>query len=137
MSEQEIKDLEAVAIFMDGIRQPNSYNHELTEKIFGRPKHWLIPHFGYFDTEYLKYHYSWDWLIPVVEKIESIEKPRKDNPSYNYTPFRVDQINRNMVEILEDGEISRSFVGEENLTKIQALYKAIVNFIHWYNENKS
>ena len=75
------------------------------------------------------YHCSWDWLMSVVEKIEKIDDGKYD------------------VAILQDGtqimiwdtrtkivDITNALVYFE--TKIEATYKAVVEFIKWYNENK-
>ena len=71
-----------------------------------------------------RYHTSWDWLMPVVKKIET--------------------------DVL-DGDISISIDGD-NCTlssisytihchatlnsKIESTYQAVVEFIEWYNEQK-
>jgi hypothetical protein len=67
-----------------------------------------------------KYHSSWDWLMPVVEKIEGLE---------NSDDYEVD-IFSNCCDI---GGIIEA-VGK---TKIDATYKAITQFIQWYNTQNS
>ena len=61
----------------------------------------------------LKYHLSWDWLMPVIDKITS-------NDSYQKY---VAQTN-----ILNEGGI---FI---NPKFIKATYNNVVEFIQWYNE---
>lgn len=62
-------------------------------------------------TEDLKYHKSWDWLIPVVEKICAIE----DGEGYKFR--------RSL-----DGGL---FIGIDNV------YNTATQFIQWYNnQNK-
>ena len=39
-----------------------------------------------FDLEELKYHYSWDWLMPIIHKIEYIS--RKDEFLYNSREYK-------------------------------------------------
>jgi hypothetical protein len=58
----------------------------------------------------LQYDKSWDWLMPVVEKIDGI---------YDY--------DRSMYNRVVELPVS---------TPINEVYKAVVQFITWYNENK-
>jgi hypothetical protein len=76
-----------------------------------------------FCGEKLKYHTSWDWLMPVVEKIE-----------HEITP----------VEILDfQCRISRTIYNPEQIlttsdeSKIAAVYNAVVQFIKFYNNNST
>lgn len=75
----------------------------------------------------LKFHKSWDWLIPVVEKIENTELSNIKN-------------NTALVNICLVG-CSIKFNNKERLpiltnadNKLKAVYKAVVAFINWYNE---
>ena len=72
--------------------------------------------------EFTKYHSDWNWLMQVVEKIET-------------HGFTFD-IKKNWSCITRKGEkiIIR---WEEDNNKIEAVYNACVEFIKWYNENKS
>jgi len=58
----------------------------------------------------LKYHTSWDWLMPVVQKI---------GDDYYNTPF--------------DETFSKLTEGYENIWTIEDTYKAVVEFIQEYN----
>lgn len=80
-------------------------------------------------TNPLRYDTSWDWLMPVVEKIEFT-----DNGVYD-------------VNILQDGTIITDWTEQKNIieytasfydipNKITGVYMAVVQFIQWYNENK-
>jgi hypothetical protein len=78
----------------------------------------------------LNYHSSWDWLMPVVEKIENLEYINREgrfnlgsvNFEENYTAYVID----NGVGLIQ----------EEGETKLHATYQAVVQFIEWYNEQK-
>ena len=85
---------------------------------------------GYFIDE-LKYHEDWNWLMVVVEKIESLEifdrmgrfNINTKNFDENYTSFITDK--------------DEYFIQCEGDTKIEAVYNAVLEFIKWYNnQNK-
>lgn len=80
-----------------------------------------IPH--YYTWEAMKFHSSWDWLMPVVEKIE-----RLDNDKDIF--YRV-EISRNSVFI--SGNFQS--VDEDGVSTIDAVWNGIVKFINWYNAN--
>ena len=67
----------------------------------------------------LKYHSSWDWLMPVTEKIESL----------NYDV----QIGGGMMARIVDIDLDRTKVMKEievsYPTKLETTYKAVVEFI--------
>tara|TARA_R110000823_G_C15589635_1_gene464065 strand:- start:249 stop:545 length:297 start_codon:yes stop_codon:yes gene_type:complete len=74
---------------------------------------------------YFEYHLYWDWLMPVVDKIECTPIDNDDN-SDNF--FNV------MIEVFEcninGGDIC---ICENGHTKREATYKAVVEFINEYN----
>lgn len=66
------------------------------------------------EAEEMKYHTSWDWLMPVVERCFcSLEDEGRD------FDLHYDAIHDALWSI-----------------NIEATYKAVVEFIKWYNENK-
>lgn len=67
--------------------------------------------------EEVNYADSWDWLMPVVEKIES-------------SGFNV-LIEDNFCRIGQELQVKAT-----TMTKIESVYKAVVEFIKWYNQNK-
>lgn len=70
---------------------------------------------------YLKYHKSWDWLMMVVQKIESTE----------FAPTRV------KIDCNECTIIGKKRFKVHTISKINSTYKCIVQFIQWYNQQKS
>lgn len=70
----------------------------------------------------LKYHSSWDWLMDVVEKIESL--------GYTF------KICRRRAEIYIDGEHNPypKFMCKQE-TKIKSAWLAAIIFIKWHNQN--
>ena len=75
----------------------------------------------------LEYHTSWDWLMPVVEKIESFQDGERGH-LYN---FRIEQ---HFVYVI-DGDSMEHIIEMNGDSKLQATYKAIVEFINEYNKN--
>lgn len=102
----------------------------------------------------LKYHESWNWLMPVVDKIEEMGFTTSIKTSYvrinprknaNYDHY-ISYITWN-----EDGWSSRkphasydddydmgniSYSPKEIIDKRRAIYEAVIAFINWYNKNK-
>ena len=67
---------------------------------------------GKYRMGYFEYHESWDWLMPVVDKIENLK-------------YSVEIVG-NYCKI--------SHIQCSQHSKILATYKAIAEFIKWYNE---
>ena len=90
----------------------------------------LIAEFmGYDDTGHLcqwEYHTSWDWLMPVVDKIESFEDENRC-AKYNVNMLQC------WVEIINN-DTSEEIVEAEGINKLQATYKAVVEFIKHINQ---
>lgn len=87
-----------------------------------------------FDLLGLKYHSSWDWLMPVVEKIESL--------GVNFWTVKnkvkltiVGELARKLNDSLYDTEFEGyDFEYYIEDTKIEAVYQAVVEFIKWYKK---
>ena len=76
----------------------------------------------------LKYHTSWDLLMPVVDKIEIDCKCNV----YIYGHYDWKEPNRCLILGWKNNEI----VSKSNDSKIEAVWLAVVEFIKWYNQNK-
>lgn len=74
-----------------------------------------------FLPEEMRFHTSWDWLMPVVEKINETGR-FEVNIGYGRC-------------YITDGEDELTLSMVENQTQY-AVYRAVVEFIKWYNENK-
>ena len=80
-------------------------------------------------SKYTKYSKDWNWLMKVVEKIESIE----------YGIYQVDILQEGCkilerCRLLIDKRVGKL---ESDTTKIESVYLACVEFIKWYNnQNK-
>ena len=74
------------------------------------------------ELDKLKFHSNWNWLMEVVEKIESI--------GFTF------ETKKNWARITRKGE-NIILRWEEDKTKIEAVYNACIEFIKWYNENSA
>jgi hypothetical protein len=79
----------------------------------------------FFFAHELKYHTSWDWLMPVVEKIESL--------GYNVEK-NFQHIDNDWQTLITKGHdiLFQDFAKEG----IDAMYCTVISFIKMYNENK-
>jgi len=79
---------------------------------------------GYLEDD-LKYHCSWDWLMPVVEKIEN----------FGYEFIIVES--RCYVKHNTDHSIEEVFHMEGDVcSKLKTTYEAVVEFINRYNKKQ-
>jgi hypothetical protein len=88
---------------------------------------------GWCTTEHLKYHSSWDWLMSVVGKIESLFNDGlqfyiKDKRAY----IEVDTQQSLVYDIPDVPQCYSGFCE----SKIQAVYKTVYQFITWHNTHK-
>ena len=118
LNQNKMNDNELIAEFMGAVGTPK-YN----------PTEWDVYITGCLDVdsddEYaqhfytldeMKYHTSWDWLMPVVQKIESL--------GYVFT------IQGGKAEYGEMISETRCFIAED---KLSSTYKAVVEFIKEHN----
>lgn len=70
----------------------------------------------------LYYHSDWNWLMEVVEKIESLNF----TTSIYHLPKSL-----NTVKIISGGA---DVVGINGSTKIESVYNAMVEFVKWYTQ---
>ena len=75
-----------------------------------------------FDEHELAFDTSWDWLMPVVEKIESDERYDVDILQYG---TRIRENQKNIVSNIADISFDK---------KIEHTYDAVVEFINQYNK---
>jgi hypothetical protein len=91
-----------------------------TQKTEGLDDCYILKSMAY-HIEDLKFNTDWNWLMEVVEKIESLDFIL---PSQEYGQYKAMKI--------EDALT----IKYKDTTKIEAVYNACVEFIKWYNENK-
>lgn len=90
--------------------------------------HWYDPKWERYT--HLIYHTSWDWIVPVLQKISEIFKIDTENktPDYNKTGGIVTWTTPMMTQYMKIN------FGIRNLD-ISKVYSEVVEFIKWYNEN--
>jgi hypothetical protein len=77
-----------------------------------------VPHW------YPKYDTSWDWLMPVVEKIEGMG-----------FSVKIQRLKTSIHPLCEDKELFGIVCGDVS-KKLEITYDTIVQFIEFYNEQK-
>lgn len=90
--------------------------------------------FEVFDFDKLRvagydYHKSWDWLMPVIEKIHKMGKMI----SINFYSDGNSPIECRIYNWVLGGPQHAA----ESSISIQSCWLAVIDFIKWYNENKS
>lgn len=75
------------------------------------------------ELDRMKFHKSWDWLMPVLEKIQNL--------GYRVITEGYKDI-KELCSIEGDGYYKNIY----SSTKIEAIYKSVVEFIKWHNLNK-
>jgi len=86
---------------------------------------------SYVSVSGLKYHNSWDWLMPVVEKIQNLGVSTNIH-YYAGTNVNEATINSSVTFLGYKMEYDNS----EFKTKMEATYTSVVKFIRWYNKQK-
>jgi hypothetical protein len=97
----------------------------------------------------MKFNVSWEWLIPVVEKIESLDLSEwmyrwegiDGETEYNFEGISVEIENTSCwvyIHLSLDPyfTINGKTHNKRFETKLEAVYEAVVEFIEWYNERK-
>jgi hypothetical protein len=105
-------------------------DNELIAEFMGVSRHrtephlfWCQPYNCFTSLDNLAYHSSWDWLMPVVERIA---KAGYDVELY------ASGLNENHECHIHDTGNSYACI-EDSYSMLNATYKAVVEFIKWYN----
>jgi len=94
----------------------------------------------------IEHHTSWDWLMPVVEKIENLNLGTIEA---DYIPgcaselinanvqFRI-SYNETTIDLFGDMDVWEGWMSFTKFkTKMESVYNAVVEFIKWYNDRNS
>lgn len=83
-----------------------------------------------------KYHSSWDWLMPVFERIQEIEDNQDDYlKDYFDMHFEINLTSGVDFKIDRKRIFMQTAYGKGQL--IEAVWAGVIYFIKWYNENKN
>lgn len=88
------------------------------------PVGWANSQKRQYHTSELKFSTSWDWLMPVVEKIENMMFQVEIHTAYTNINGEFGDVKYNQDSCFEAQEE----------TKLIVTYRAVVRFIKWYNE---
>lgn len=78
----------------------------------------------------LKYHFSWDWLIPVVDKIRNIP-----NRTFDLT-IEIGGHTTLRTRPIESSNRGYDVLECEETKGIETVYKTVCTFIRWSKKNK-
>ena len=90
-------------------------------------KHFFIP-------DEMEFKESWDWLMPVVRKIDNTITLSSKDESYLYC---FDMVSENHVTIFDS--LTSTTIVKVPFNKAyerEPVYKAVVEFIQWYNQKQ-
>tara|TARA_R110002020_G_scaffold154637_2_gene334701 strand:- start:627 stop:995 length:369 start_codon:yes stop_codon:yes gene_type:complete len=95
--------------------------------------HWIDTEDAYgIASEDLKYHTDWNWLMPVVDKIETIHGVYRRGGLTNGGQMHNAKDTK---YIMEYGRYNRCIAHSYAQDRLSAEYNAIVEFIKFYNQN--
>jgi len=130
MNEEIISGNKIIAVFDGGVIQADAVGH-LKRNIFFRDMKMGL---HLYNAEMLCYHSSFDWLMPVVEKIEKLGYKTVLATSECGCKY-YQNISTGVGIIKETVNNPSKFMGQSE-SKIEAVWIAVVPFINWYNNNK-
>ena len=98
-----------------------------------------IPYWGEYSSkipiEDFDYHLSWDWLIPVIKKINNF---RLENSSYPKIKVELGcsrDSNKGHIALWHNYDGAVEIISSFTIFDIKSTHKAIIEFIKWYNKN--
>jgi hypothetical protein len=97
----------------------------------------------------MKFSLSWDWIMPVIEKIESLDLSEwmykwegiDGETEYNFEGISV-EIEKTSCWIYINLSLDPYWTINEKTskvkyeTKLEAVYESVIEFIEWYNKRK-
>lgn len=113
------------------VENENDYNTEIYSH-YRETNEYLTIESGiiriHFEPYQLYYHFDWNWLMPVVEKIEETDVFPETENAINVT------IGATSYCVIKDSYGEKVEITTSEITKIKTVYKAVIEFIKWYNE---
>jgi len=127
-----------IAKFMGGriIDDEQEYNSNLGYKVL--VCHWKLPEgvplhdIAGAKSGYFKYDLSWDWLMPVIRKINSLNKGTQFAIFKTYASCTVEKGGK----FYKDFSFSHAEYITNEQSDIKACWKLVMRFVNWYDEYK-
>jgi hypothetical protein len=88
-------------------------------------------------ADLVQYHSSWDWLMPVVEKIESLTNAAGVRFSTGIEGRYINYEERPYAHCCFVISNQHTVVKAAKETKIEAVWEIVIQFIEWYNQSKN
>jgi hypothetical protein len=82
----------------------------------------------------LQYHSSWDWLMPVTEKIENIDFSVHIGNGFYCSISKFENDDNPFDGVYISSEVDPIYGKVDS--KIKGVWLAVIEFIKWYNQNK-
>ena len=123
MSDQNNK-LIAEFIGLESNEQGYLNDHNSMDYLSGFPSR----DYGRLPLEQLRFDVDWNWLMVVVEKIESIIF--ENDEYYNFN------ILGGCYVIVISSHGNELITSDNGQSKLECVYNAVVEFIKWYNDGK-
>lgn len=119
--EQILESNKIIAEFMGAeITQAYSKTKEQDGVLFYYPKDTSPSMYRNLSSSGIKYHKEWDWLMPVVDKLEEL--------GYEIN------INGNDCYVQQPNRKGRLVIHCKNwINKLQCVYQAVISTINWHN----
>ncbi len=80
----------------------------------------------------LEYHSSWSWLMPVVEKIESLPTDKESGSQFQ---FNITGDGVSITQFDDGSGVIEQRVNEIGKSKLKSSFEVVVEFIKWHNQN--
>jgi len=129
-----------IAEFMGSriVSEEEVFNNIYPDRIFKKYE-WSIPsgtpmiHWDNFKEGRFFYHSSWDWLMPVIRKINNMGKEFQFAIFKTYVSCTVEKGGK----FYKDFSFSHAEYITEEQSDIEAAFKLVVAFIKWHNEREA
>ncbi len=138
--ELTIEDIKLIPIFMGLDEIPPRHYNEMAPHLqyYGHMDRFGTVN-GLMSENDLKYNTSWEWMMPVVEKIEALHNEVIDKvyidingkccAIYAYIDF----VEMPKISCYEITECEFKVQCHSKNNKLQATFQAVIDFIKWYN----
>ena len=128
-----------IAMFMGGsVLREEEYELPHGSRGYVMIRHWSLPtrvplrDFDNAGIGHFNYNLSWDWLMPVIRKINSLDKGTQFAIFKTYVSCTVEKGGK----FYKDFSFSHAEYITDEQNDLQAAYKLVFKFVKWYNENK-